>query len=113
LEIWKRSLNIVETVYRITQSFPKEELYGLINQLRRAAVSIPANIAEGFARESKKEYKQFLYISLGSCSELITHMIVASRLKYIDNKLAEEVIDELEQISKMTMKLIKKITAAY
>jgi len=57
LEIWKRGIDIVETAYRITRSFPKEELYGLINQLRRAAVSVPANISEGFSRESKKEYK--------------------------------------------------------
>ncbi len=71
------------------------------------------NISEGFSRESKKEYKQFLYVSLGSCSELITQIVVASRLKYIDNKLTEDIIDEIEQISKMTMNLIKKIKAAY
>jgi len=113
LEIWKRGIDIVETIYRITQPFSEKELYGLTNQLRRAAVSVPSNIAEGFSRASKKEYKHFLYVSLGSCSELITHMIISSRLKYIDNKLAEDIIDELEQISKMTMTLIKKINAAY
>jgi len=113
LEIWKRGINLVETTYRTTQSFPKQELYGLTNQLRRAAVSIPSNISEGFSRESKKEYKQFLYFSLGSCSELITQIIIALRLNYVENRVAEDIIDETEQISKMTMNLIKKITAVH
>ena len=109
LEIWKRSIQLVERVYNITSSFPKDEIYGLTGQLRRAAVSIPSNIAEGFARQSNKEYRQFLYVSLGSCAEATTQIIIASKLKYVDSKIADQLIEELNIISKMTMSLIKKL----
>ena len=66
LKIWQRGVRLVEDIYQTTKNFPKEEVYGLTGQLRRAAVSIPSNIAEGFARSSNKEYKQFLYFALGS-----------------------------------------------
>jgi four helix bundle protein len=69
LEVWKRSLDLVEKVYSMTRSFPKEEVYGLTLQMRRSAVSVPSNIAEGAARGSKKEFIQFLYIALGSLEE--------------------------------------------
>jgi four helix bundle protein len=109
LDIWKRSIKLVEDIYRLTKSFPKEELYGLTSQMRRAAVSIPSNIAEGFTRFHNKEYKQFLYIALGSCSELSTQIIIASRLKYFDNNKIEQLLNEIDEICRMTMSLIKKI----
>ena len=84
LEIWKKSINLVEEVYAATRSFPKEETYGLTSQIRRSVVSIPSNVSEGFARLHNKEYRKFLYVSLGSCAELATQIIIASRLKYID-----------------------------
>ena len=112
LNIWKRSIKIVEVTYRITKSFPKEQLYGLTNQIRRSAVSIPSNIAEGFARFHNKEYRQFLFISLGSCAELSTQINIASNLEYIDNKIADQVLNEIDEISKMTMSLIKKLNNA-
>ena len=111
LDIWKRSIKLVEDMYRLTKSFPKEELYGLTSQMRRAAVSIPSNIAEGFTRLHDKEYKQFLYIALGSCSELSTQIIIASRLKYFDNNKIEQLLNEIDEICKMTMSLIKKINS--
>ena len=111
LDIWKRSIKLVEDIYRLTKSFPKEELYGLTSQMRRAAVSIPSNIAEGFTRFYNKEYKQFLYITLGSCSELSTQIIIASRLKYFDNNKIEQLLNEIDEICKMTMSLIKKINS--
>ena len=111
LDIWKRSIKLVEDIYRLTKSFPKEELYGLTSQMRRAAVSIPSNIAEGFTRLHDKEYKQFLYIALGSCSELSTQIIIASRLKYLDDNTSNSLLNDLEIISKMTMNLIKKINS--
>ena len=80
LNIWKRRIGVVEDIYKITKNFSKEEIYGLTSQLRRSAVSIPSNIAEGFARFHNKEYKQFLFISLGSCAELSTQIIIALRL---------------------------------
>jgi len=109
LVIWKRSIKLVEDIYNVSKSFPKEEIYGLTSQLRRAAVSIPSNISEGFARFHNKEYKQFLYIALGSCAELTTQIIIASRLKYLKINDAEKILNEIDEISKMTMSLIKKL----
>ena len=109
LNIWKRSIGVVENIYKITKNFPKEEMYGLTSQLRRSAISIPSNIAEGFARFSNKEYKQFLFISLGSCAELFTQIIVALRLDYLESKKADQLLNEIDEISKMTMSLIKKL----
>ncbi len=109
LEIWQRGIILTEAVYESTKAFPKEELYGLVAQLRRTAVSIPSNIAEGFARRHNKEYKQFLHISLGSCAELTTQVIIASKLRYIADKAAAAMVNEIKEISKMTMGLIKKL----
>ena len=109
LNIWKRSIKVVENIYKITKNFPKEEIYGLTSQLRRSAVSIPSNIAEGFARYSNKEYKQFLFISLGSCAELSTQIIIALRLGYLKRKKADQFLNEIDEISKMTMSLIKRL----
>ena len=83
LRVWQGGMEMVESVYRVTQSFPKQELYGLTSQLRRAAVSIPANIAEGQSREHIKEYLNFLSIAQGSVTELETELEIAGRLGYI------------------------------
>jgi len=99
-------MNLVEEVYRRTDNFPDSEKYGLTNQMRRCAVSIPSNIAEGAGRNSKKEFKQFLYISLGSISELETQLIISSKLNYLKNK---SLLDELNEIRKMLFGLIKSI----
>ncbi len=112
LDIWKRSIGVVENIYKITKNFPKEEMYGLTSQLRRSAVSIPSNIAEGFARFSNKEYKHFLFISLGSCAELSTQIIIALRLGYLERREAEELLNEIDEISKMTMGLVKKLNSS-
>ena len=112
LEIWQRSISLIEAIYNVTKKFPKEETYGLISQVRRAAVSIPSNIAEGFARFYNNEYKQFLFISLGSCAELSTQLIIAKRLGYLENGKADILLDEIEQINKMTMSLIKKLNSS-
>jgi len=109
LNIWKRIIEVVEDIYKITKNFPKEEIYGLTSQLRRSAVSIPSNIGEGFTRFHNKEYKQFLFVSLGSCAELSTQIIIALRLDYLENKEADQLLNEIDEISKMTMSLIKKL----
>ncbi|HBX50590.1 MAG TPA: four helix bundle protein [Bacteroidales bacterium] len=85
LDAWKSSVEFVTQMYKITESFPKSEEFGLKDQLRRAAVSIPSNIAEGAARNHTKEFIQFLYISLGSLSEVETQLIIAQNLNYITN----------------------------
>jgi len=110
LDIWKRSVKLVEDVYKTTNPFPKEEIYGLTSQLKRAVISIPSNISEGFARFHNKEYRQFLYISLGSCAELTTQIIIASRLEYLEKNKANKLLNEIEEISKMIMSLIKKLS---
>ena len=109
LYIWKRSIELVNNVYELTKSFPKEELFVLTSQLRRAAISIPSNIAEGFSRIHNKEYRQFLYIALGSCSELETQIIIANNLNYLDENKFNDIIKELEVICKMIHSLIKRI----
>jgi four helix bundle protein len=94
LKAWQQSITLVEHVYKATQSFPKQEIFGLVSQMRRAAVSVPANIAEGSARSGTKELLQFLSIAAASLSELDTHVEIASRLGYIDGaKLAQEIDD--------------------
>ena len=114
LNVWKKSMEFVQNIYRLTRKFPQEEQYGLSAQMRRSAISIPSNIAEGAARNSVKEYKQFLYISLGSAAEIETQLEIAEGLGYIsDGKTLQTNIIE---IRKMLMGLIsyvakKKISA--
>ena len=107
LEVWKRSVALVKTIYELTKQFPKEELYGITNQIRRSAVSIPSNIAEGAARNHNKEFIQFLYIALGSISELETQIIISEKLIYLNNASSENIQKELIELKNMTLGLIK------
>lgn len=86
LIVWQKAMDLVELVYHLTKLFPKDEQYGLSNQLRRAAVSIPSNIAEGQARNSTAEFRNFLSIARGSLAELETQLLIAERLNYIEQK---------------------------
>jgi len=106
LEVWKKSIDLVTIIYELTKDFPKEEMYGLTNQIRRAAVSIPSNIAEGAARQSKKEFTQFLYVALGSAMEVETQLIISMNLGYIAQKKQLEIINEINSIGKMINGLI-------
>ncbi len=109
LRIWQKGIEVVKDLYLLTKKFPKEELYGLTSQMRRSAVSIPSNIAEGFRRYHNKEYKQFLYIALGSCAELETQIIIANELDYINETVKTEIIEKIKYICRMTVKLINKL----
>jgi four helix bundle protein len=109
LKVWQKGIEIVDRIYEITDKFPKSELYGLSGQMRKAAVSVPSNIAEGFARKSNKEYKQFLYVSLGSCAELDTQLIIANKRNYIADKDAEELAESINHESRMISSLVRKI----
>ena len=109
LRIWQKGIEVVKDIYILTKKFPKEELYGLTSQMRRSAVSIPSNIAEGFRRYHNKEYKQFLYIALGSCAELETQIIIANELDYINKTNRTELIEKVKYICRMTVKLIQKL----
>ncbi|MDD3641608.1 MAG: four helix bundle protein [Atribacterota bacterium] len=109
LKIWNRSIELVTDVYDVTSLFPKNEIYGLTSQIRRSAISIPSNIAEGFTRYYNKEFRHFLYIALGSCAELETQLIIANRLKYLESDVKSKISNDLDIICKMITNLIKKI----
>ncbi|MBU0486280.1 MAG: four helix bundle protein [Proteobacteria bacterium] len=109
LDIWKKGVNLVKMIYEITEMFPKEEVYGLTSQMRRAAISIPSNVAEGFKRFHNKEYKHFLYIAQGSCAELETQLTIAKELSYLKITKEQELLEEIDHIGRMISNLIKKI----
>ena len=109
LEVWKLSIDFVKKVYQVTHNFPASEKFGLINQIRRAAVSIPSNIAEGQGRNSTKEFKQFLAISLGSLAELETQLIIAKEIEYLTQNGLDALLSPLDRIRKMIKGLSKGI----
>ncbi len=109
LIIWKKSMNLATVVYTITDKFPKDEKYGIVSQMRRSAVSIASNIAEGAGRESKKEFLHFLSIASGSSYELETQLYISEDLEYINNDKLTEAKDLLEEIQKMNYVLRKKL----
>ena len=109
LEVYKKAILFAKAVYNITENFPDKEKFGLISQSRRAVVSISANIAEGWGRDSSKDYTQFLKIARGSLYELDTLLIIALELKYIINDDWQSLLVYKEEISKMLNSLIKKI----
>ena len=109
LDVWKSSINFVTNIYKITDTFPEKEVYGLISQIRRSSVSIPSNIAEGAARNGKKEFKQFLYIALSSAAEVETQIIISEKLNYLKEDEAKMLLDSLNNISKMLFGLIKSL----
>jgi four helix bundle protein len=108
LNAWKEGHKLVLTIYEITKNFPKEELFGLTNQMRRAVVSITSNIAEGFSRQSYKEKAQFYSTSQGSVTEIQNQLLIARDVKYIDFSKFKEVADQTVVVHKLISGLIKK-----
>jgi len=109
LNIWNLGINLVKDIYKLTEKFPKHEIYGIVSQMRRSAISIPSNIAEGFKRYHNKEYRQFLYITLGSCAELETQITISKELKYIQADTEAMLLDKLDHIGRMITNLLKKL----
>jgi four helix bundle protein len=109
LIVWQKSVAFVTEIYKTTASLPDDEKFGIISQLRRAAVSIPTNISEGAARHSTKEFIQFLYISLGSISEIDTLLLIAGNLKYTDSDDLTILQHKADEIKKMLTSLIKSL----
>ncbi|MDD2550915.1 MAG: four helix bundle protein [Bacteroidales bacterium] len=105
LEVWKTSVEFVSKLYRITSSFPKEETFGIVSQIRRAGVSVPANIAEGFGRNTTGELKQFIGIAKGSLSEVETLIEISCNLNYIDIKVKSELTGTISKIFRMLVGL--------
>lgn len=109
LEVWKNSVQLVTDVYKITEAFPKYELFGLSNQMRRAAVSIPSNIAEGAGRFHDNEFVQFLHIASGSLAELETQLIIAKNLNYIEASILSGMEERIRLIRSQIFGLIRKV----
>ena len=110
LEAWKQSMDLVVAIYKATEELPTQEIYGLTNQVRRAAVSVPCNIAEGAARHTKKEFTNFLHIAQGSLSELDTQIEIASRLGYLDVECRKSLDERMKPIDKMITGLIRHVS---
>ena len=112
LRVWEEAHGLTLGIYRITKDFPKEELFALTNQMRRACSSIPTNIAEGCGRETSKDYAHFLQIALGSSFELDYQIFLAKDLKYIDEKKYLELNDKVDKVKRQLAILIKKVRAS-
>ena len=109
LLVWQKSMSIVTEIYTLTSSFPKEELFGLTSQIRRSAVSIPSNIAEGYGRNSTGDYKRFLQISCGSLNELQTQIEISFNLDFMTKEKNIETLEKIQEIDRMMLSLISKI----
>src|SRR5437879_6595859 len=112
LVVWQRSTQLVAEIYRLTKRFPREEMFGLTSQMRRAAVSIPANLAEGFARKHRLEYTQFVRIAYGSGAELETHLFLSEQLGFVTHAevlKSQQLLDEtMRMLNKMISSLVAK-----
>ncbi len=109
LNVWNKGIEIVDRIYEITKNFPQMELYGLVCQMQRAAVSIPSNIAEGFVKGHTAEYKQYLRTALGSCAELDTQLIIAGRRNYATDTVVANLQEDINYESRMITNLIKSL----
>ena len=110
LKVWEKSMNLVTEVYRIVKLLPSEERYALSDQMRRSAVSIPSNIAEGHGRYSSREFAQFLSIAKGSLYELTTQLMLCERIKYLDSQHIQPLLAICDEIDKMLSSLIRSIS---
>ena len=111
LDVWKVAMTLAQESYLLTARFPKDEMYGMSSQIRRAAVSIPANIAEGYGRDQTGSFVQFLRIAQGSARELETHLILAERIALVDQEAVAPLQDLCERVSKMLRSLIRFLEA--
>ena len=109
LRVWQEGMEIASACYQVTRTFPKEEMYGMISQIRRAAVSIPANIAEGYGREYRGEYIQFLRIAQGSLKELETHLLLAVRVGLTTDEAVNAIMTLCESLGRMLRSLIRSL----
>lgn len=109
LIVWQKSMELVPMIYKLTETFPKTEIYGLISQIKRCAVSIPSNIAEGSRRGTRKDFRNFLLNAFGSGAELETQLEIAKMLSFTDKKEFEEAESVLNEIMKMLNKMISNL----
>ena len=109
LIVWQKAMALAEASYRLTGAYPRQEIYGMVAQIRRAAVSVPANIAEGYGRESTGAFIQFLRIAQGSLKELETHILLSERLKLTANERTMVVRTECEEVGRLLRALIRSL----
>jgi len=109
LIVWQKSIPLVVLIYTITRGFPQEELYGLISQMRKSAISIPSNIAEGYGRRSSGDYQRFLNVSMGSLFELETQVLIASELGFVGEAAYADASAQIDEIERMLSALIEKL----
>ena len=109
LNVWRKSYDLCLVIYKVTKKYPKEEIYGLVSQLRRVAVSIPSNIAEGYGRKTTSDYLRFLYIAYGSVSELETQIMISGDLDYIKEGVLTEIRDNITEVERMLKGLINSL----
>lgn len=109
LLIWQKGLVLVRQIYQATKSFPREEVYGIVSQMRRSSISVPSNIAEGFRRRHSKEFKQFLNIGLGSLAELETQVLISGELGYLAADIKNSLLEEIDHLTAMMISLSKKM----
>ena len=109
LKVWEKSYQLSLSIYKITTEFPNDEKFGLTSQVRRAAVSIPSNIAEGYGRRTRADYIKFLHIAYGSCCELETQMLISIDLNYINNKKGTVIMDKIKEVERMLKSLITSL----
>ncbi|MER8636322.1 four helix bundle protein [Mesorhizobium sp. M1365] len=111
LIVWQQAMDLTVAIYQVTRTWPKDEIYGLTGQVRRAATSVPANIAEGYGRESRASYQQFLRIAQGSLKELETHLLIAQRVGITSREAVELLMPHSESVGKLLRLLIRKLSA--
>jgi four helix bundle protein len=109
LKVWQEAMSVAERAYRLTARFPKDEIYGMTSQIRRAAASIAANIAEGHGRESSGSFVQFLRVSQGSLKELETHLVLAARVQLVSTEDVEPLLQQCDELGRMLRSLIRSI----
>ena len=109
LKVWQHAMELVQTVYKESRKFPKEETYCLTVQIRRAVISVPSNIAEGHGRKGPREYRRFCSIAHGSLMEVLTQALIAKDLGYWDEKVTESIVERVETVSKLLRNLISKL----
>ena len=109
LNVWQKSYKLCLHIYKVTKRFPKDEMYGLTSQIRRSAVSIPSNIAEGYGRKTTLEYVRFLYIAYGSVCELETQTMISGDLDYVEKKGLQELKEEIGDVERMLKAMIKSL----
>ncbi len=109
LKVWQKAIEIVEEVYTLSAGFPIEEKFGLTSQIRKCAVSVPSNIAEGAGRNTKGEFRNYLGIANGSCNELFTQLVISYRLKLVKEEVVQPILDKVNEIQKMNYSLIQSL----